>query len=104
LKIRRLIPEWIRLYQRTDLRHDIIAGLTVGVMLIPQAMAYAMLAGLPPIYGLYASAIPPVLYALFGTCRQLSVGPGAMVALLTASGIGLIAQAGSEPYIALVAL
>ena len=73
-------------------------------MLIPQAMAYAMLAGLPPIYGLYASAIPPVLYALFGTCRQLSVGPGAMVALLTASGIGLIAQAGTEPYIALVAL
>jgi SulP family sulfate permease len=104
LNFRQLLPEWIQRYQRPDLRHDLIAGLTVGVMLIPQGMAYAMLAGLPPIYGLYASALPPVLYALFGTCRQLSVGPGAVVALMTASGIGLIAQSGTEQYIALIAL
>ncbi len=98
------LPNWIRGYRKTDFRFDLIAGITVGVMLIPQAMAYAMLAGLPPIYGLYASTIPPVAYALFGTCRQLSVGPAAMISLLTASGIGLIALPGTENYIGLVIL
>ena len=73
-------------------------------MLIPQGMAYAMLAGLPPIYGLYASTVPLILYALFGTSRQLSVGPGAMVALLVASGVGGLAAHGTDEYIQLALL
>lgn len=69
-------------------------------MLIPQGMAYAMLAGLPPIYGLYASLVPLLLYALFGTSRQLAVGPVAMVALMVAAGVGTIAEPGTDAYIA----
>ncbi len=80
------------------------AGLTVGVMLIPQGMAYAMLAGLPPIYGLYAATIPLIVYAFLGTSRQLSVGPGAMVAILIASGVGGIASQGTTEYIQLALL
>src|SRR5687767_7773722 len=94
-----IVPEWIRNYQRTDLRPDIIAGLTVGVMLIPQGMAYAMLAGLPPIYGLYASTVPLIIYAILGTSRHLSVGPVAIDSMLTAASIGAIALVGSQDYI-----
>lgn len=82
------ITEWLPTYGRKELRGDLSAGLTVGVMLIPQGMAYAMIAGLPPIYGLYASIIPLILYAIFGTSRQLAVGPVAMVSLLVAAGVG----------------
>ena len=74
-----------------SLRSDLLAGLTTAIMLIPQAMAYAMLAGLDPIIGLYASTIPVALYALLGTSRQLAVGPVAMVSLLVASGVGAVA-------------
>ncbi len=95
------IPEWIRNYDKKDWSGDLFAGLTVGVMLIPQGMAYAMLAGMPPIYGLYAATIPIIIYALLGTSRQLSVGPVAMVALLVSSGVGLLAESGTETYIAL---
>ena len=70
-------------------------------MLIPQGMAYAMIAGLPPVYGLYASTIPLILYALLGTSRQLAVGPVAMVSLLTAAGVATLAEPGSDTYIAL---
>ncbi len=70
-------------------------------MLIPQGMAYAMIAGLPPIYGLYASTIPLIIYGLMGTSRQLAVGPVAMVSLLTAAGIGVLAEAGTQSYISL---
>ena len=94
------IPVWIKNYQRSDFKPDLLAGLTVGVFLIPQGMAYAMIAGLPPIYGLYASTVPLIIYALFGTSRQMSVAPVAMDSLLTASGVSLIAQTGSEDYIA----
>src|SRR6188768_4181753 len=80
-----------------------MAGLTVGVMLIPQAMAYAMLAGIPPIYGLYASTFPAIIYGLLGTCRQLSVGPTAMVSMLTASGAAIIAQHHGGTYVLIVA-
>jgi len=100
----KLIPDWIKNYQRPDFRFDLLAGLTVGVMLIPQGMAYAMVAGLPPVYGLYASTLPAIVYAWFGTSRHLSVGPGALTALLTAAGIGLIAQTGSTEYLAMVTL
>ncbi|MGB3078427.1 MAG: solute carrier family 26 protein [Saprospiraceae bacterium] len=94
-------PVWIKNYQRGDFKPDLIAGLTVGVMLIPQAMAYAMLAGLPPIYGLYASTVPLIIYALFGTSRHLSVGPVAIDPILIVAGISAFALAGSDDYISL---
>jgi SulP family sulfate permease len=96
------ITDWLPNYHKADFSGDLFAGIIVGVMLVPQGMAYAMLAGLPPIYGLYASTIPLILYAVFGTSRQLSVGPVAMVALLISSGIGVLAQPGTDQYLALV--
>ena len=95
---------WMRTYKRKYLRGDLIAGLTVAVILIPQGMAYAMLAGLPPIIGLYASLVPPFIYALFGSSRQLAVGPVAMDSLLVATGVGAIAKQGSADYVALAVL
>lgn len=95
------IADWLPRYDKAQLRGDLSAGLTVGVMLIPQGMAYAMLAGIPPIYGLYASILPLVLYAIFGTSRQLAVGPVAMVSLLTAAGLAPLAEAGTAAYVAL---
>src|SRR5512139_2853677 len=73
-------------------------------MLVPQGMAYAMLAGLPPIIGLYASTFPLVIYALFGSSRQLAVGPVAMMSLLVFAGLSSLAEPGSEEYIKLVLL
>jgi len=75
-----------------ELRGDLGAGVTVGVMLIPQGMAYAMIAGVPPIYGLYSSLVPILLYALFGSSRQVAVGPVAIVSLLVATGVAPLAQ------------
>ena len=72
------ILQWLPNYKKAHRSGDLSAGLTVGIMLIPQGMAYAMLAGLPPVFGLYASLIPQVIYALLGTSRQLSVAPVAM--------------------------
>ena len=91
-------------YNRDWFKGDLIAGLTVGIMLIPQGMAYAMIAGLPPIYGLYASTVPLLLYSIFGTSQQLAVGPVAMVSLLTATGVGVLAQGNAELYISLAVL
>lgn len=101
MKIRQLLPSltWLPNYRKSWLSGDTVAGLTVGVMLIPQGMAYAMIAGLPPIHGLYASTIPLVLYALLGTSRQLAVGPVAMVSLLTAAGIGALNPESPEVYL-----
>lgn len=106
MNLRNYIPilDWLPNYKKGDLRGDLSAGLTVGVMLIPQGMAYSMLAGLPPIYGLYASTVPLILYAIFGTSRQLAVGPVAMVALLISSGVGAIAPIGSDEFIGLAIL
>ena len=103
MKLEQAIPSvsWFKNYQRSWIAGDLSAGLTVGVMLIPQGMAYAMIAGLPPIYGLYASTVPLIIYALLGTSRQLAVGPVAMVSLLTAAGVGVIAETGSETFIEL---
>ncbi len=103
MQFKKFLPilEWLPNYKPDNLKGDLAAGLTVGVMLIPQGMAYAMIAGLPPIYGLYASTIPLILYAIFGTSRQLAVGPVAMVSLLTATGIGALADGGTETYILL---
>ncbi len=91
--------DWIKDYNKDQLKGDLSAGLTVGVMLIPQGMAYAMIAGLPPIYGLYASTLPLIIYAFLGTSRQLAVGPVAMVSLLTATGVGALAEGGTEQYL-----
>lgn len=87
--IKQYIPilEWLPNYQRSWFQGDLLAGITVGVMLIPQGMAYGLLAGLPPVYGLYASIVPLFIYAIFGTSRQLSVGPVALVSLLVIAGI-----------------
>lgn len=93
------ILEWLPNYKKTDLQGDLSAGLTVGIMLIPQGMAYAMLAGLEPIHGLYAVTVPLLLYAIFGTSRQLAVGPVAMVSLLTAAGIASLNADSPEQYL-----
>ncbi|NLP57461.1 SulP family inorganic anion transporter [Lutibacter sp. B1] len=93
------ILEWLPNYKKDWLRGDISAGLTVGVMLIPQGIAYAMIAGLPPIYGLYTAMIPQIVYAIFGTSRQLSVGPVAMDSLIVASGVATLAKIGTDHFI-----
>ncbi|MCP5029321.1 MAG: solute carrier 26 family protein [Actinomycetia bacterium] len=95
---------WGRTYDRADLRSDLGAGLTVGAMLVPQAMAYALLAGLPPEVGLYAATIPVLLYAVFGTSRQLAVGPVAIVSLLTASALAPLVDEGTAGYLTAAAL
>ncbi len=101
MKINIPFIDQMRHYNGKNLQGDLSAGLTVGVMLIPQGMAYAMLAGLPPIYGLYASTLPLIIYALLGTSPQLAVGPVAMVALLISSGVGDLATLGSAEFIGL---
>ncbi len=103
MNLKAFVPalDWLANYKKEHFKGDLSAGLTVGVMLIPQGMAYAMIAGLPPIYGLYASTLPLIIYALLGTSRQLAVGPVAMVSLLTAAGIGTMATGGTATYIAL---
>ena len=103
--LKKYIPilSWLPSYKKAALSGDLSAGLTVGVMLIPQGIAYAMIAGLPPIYGLYTAMTPQVIYAIFGTSRQLSVGPTAMDSLIVAAGITSLATvgaAGTENYIA----
>lgn len=105
-RIRPVLPilRWLPQYEASDLRSDVMAGLTVGVMLIPQGMAYAVIAGLPPIYGLYAALAPPIVYAALGTSRQLSIGPLAIDMLIIAAGVGALAESGSERYIALAIL
>lgn len=92
--LNRFVPvtDWIRSYNYPDFQNDLRAGLTVGVILIPQSMAYALLAGLPPTYGLYASVIPLMIYAIFGTSRQLSIGPVAIISILIATGVSGIAE------------
>lgn len=101
--LKRYIPaaQWLPAYPREALAGDLNAGITVGVMLIPQGLAYALIAGLPPIYGLYAALVPLMVYALLGTSGQLAVGPVAMVSLLVATGVGDLAPQGSDQYIQL---
>lgn len=94
----------LKSYDSSLLQADVIAGLTVAVMLIPQGMAYALLSGVPPIYGLYAGLIPLLLYPFFGSSRHLSVGPVALVSILVLSGLSTIAEPLSEEFIALAIL
>ncbi len=91
--------QWGRTYDGTTLTGDLLAAVIVTIMLIPQSLAYAMLAGLPPEVGLYASILPLVAYAVFGTSRTLAVGPVAVVSLMTASAIGQIAAQGTADYL-----
>lgn len=91
-------------YNRSAFRGDVSAGVTVGIMLIPQGMAYAILAGMPPVYGLYAAIVPLFIYALFGSSKQLAVGPVAMVSLLVIAGVGEFADPGSSRFISLALL
>jgi SulP family sulfate permease len=99
------ILEWLPNYKKAYLKSDLSAGLTVAIMLVPQGMAYALLAGMPPIYGLYAGLIPLILYAVLGTSRHLSVGPVALSALLVWAGISRLdgVEEMSDRYIELVA-
>jgi anti-anti-sigma factor len=90
---------WFRGYTMESFRTDVLAGLTVALVLIPQSMAYAQLAGLPPYYGLYASFLPPMIASLFGSSRQLATGPVAVVSLMTSASLAPLATAGSEGYI-----
>ena len=100
-KLARYLPifEWGRTYDRLTLTNDLVAAVIVTIMLIPQSLAYALLAGLPPEMGLYASMLPIVLYAIFGTSRALAVGPVAVVSLLTAAAVSKVAMPGTSEYI-----
>lgn len=104
--IKEIIPslQWVKTYHRSDFKNDLFAGLLVSIMLIPQGMAYAMLAGLPPVIGLYASTFPILAYAFFGSSRHLAVGPVALISLLVFSGVSSVAEPGSEKYLELVLL
>jgi SulP family sulfate permease len=93
------ILEWGRSYNRSILTNDLMAAVIVTIMLIPQSLAYALLAGLPPVVGLYASILPLMLYAVFGTSRTLAVGPVAVISLMTASAAGAVAAQGSAEYL-----
>ena len=92
--------EWLPGYDTRRLKSDLFAGLTVALVLIPQSMAYAQLAGLPSYYGLYAAFLPPAIAALFGSSRQLATGPVAVVSLMTAVALEPLAVSGSQAYIA----
>jgi len=93
------ILDWARGYKGSAVVDDSVAAAIVTVMVIPQSLAYALLAGLPPEVGLYAGMVPPILYALFGTSGALAVGPVAVVSLMTAATVGEFAKAGSAAYL-----
>ncbi|RAI04532.1 sodium-independent anion transporter [Acuticoccus sediminis] len=101
-KIREFVPllDWGRTYSRHALSNDLMAAVIVTIMLIPQSLAYALLAGLPPEAGIYASIVPILLYTVFGTSRALAVGPVAVVSLMTAAAVGEVAQQGTMGYTA----
>lgn len=92
---------WVHSYNYNSFKKDVLAGVTVGVLLIPQGMAYAFIAGLPPEFGLYAALTPQVVYAFLGTSRQLAVGPVALDSLIVASGLGTLAISGIDNYISM---
>lgn len=104
--MRNFLPflQWLPNYNTHWFTKDVIAGLTVGIILVPQGMAYAMIAGLPPVYGLYASLVPIVVYSFLGSSRQLAVGPVAMDSLLVAAGLAAYVAVDGEDYVAMVLL
>ena len=104
--LKQLIPilEWLPNYKSSQFRGDFIAGITVAIILIPQGIAYALIAGLPPIYGLYCALVPQLMYAVFGSSRQVAIGPVAMDSLIVATGVSTIALTGSDSYISIAIL
>lgn len=100
MKAAQILPilGWLANYRRADLAGDMMAGTITAIMIVPQAMAYALLAGMPPQAGLYASIAPLIAYACFGTSRTLSVGPVAIISLLTAASLAPVAQSGTDAY------
>ena len=106
MKIKKILPilEWLPNYTTSKFKGDFIAGITVGIILIPQGIAYALIAGLPPIYGLYAALVPQLIYAVFGSSRQVAIGPVAMDSLIVAAGVSTLALVGSDSYIAIAIL
>ncbi len=100
--MRRFLPflRWFKGCTLVNLRSDLISGLTVALVLIPQSMAYAQLADLPAYYGLYAAFLPPIIAAMFGSSNQLATGPVAVVSLMTSTALAPLATAGSESFIA----
>ena len=106
MNFKKIIPiiGWLPNYKKKWLKGDAVAGITVGVVLIPQGLAYAMIAGLPPIYGLYAALVPPLIYTIFGTSRNISVGPVAMDSIIVASGVAALAAVGTTQFVTLAIL
>ena len=113
LRVRRGLRDWrsavpladiVSNYQRSDFGHDAMAGLIVGMVTIPQAVAYALLAGVPPQSGLYACLLPMVIYAVFGSSKQLVVGPVAVAALLVTATVSELAPRYSEAYLGITTL
>ena len=100
----RLIPAWLRHYQLTTLPTDVVAGLVVGILVIPQSLGYAVLAGLPPVYGLYAAIVPVIVYAWIGSSNVQAVGPVAITAIMTASALHAYADQGAEQYVLMASL
>lgn len=98
LRVTLPLPAWLRNYQRGDWSHDLVAGLVTAILLVPQGMAFALLAGLPAEVGLYASIVPPLVYAMLGTSRTLAVGPVSVAALMVAHALGQLAT--PETYLA----
>ncbi|WP_299835369.1 solute carrier family 26 protein [uncultured Tenacibaculum sp.] len=103
MRIQKIIPllDWLPKYKKSQFKGDVVAGLTVATVLIPQGIAYALIAGLPPIYGLYSALIPQIIYAIFGSSRQVAIGPVATDSLIVAASVSTIALMGSESYIAI---
>lgn len=101
---RAYLPAWLRTYQADFLTQDVVAGVIVAIMLVPQSMAYAIVAGLPAQYGMYASILPLIAYAFVGTSMTLAVGPVAVTSLMTATALTSLTPQGSASYIAGAAL
>ena len=103
---RSYLPIWgtVANYRRDDFSHDLVAGLVLGVITVPQAIAYAFLAGLPPQAGLYACLVPMVIYAIVGSSKHLVVGPVAVAALMVASAVGEFAPAYSDAYLGITTI
>lgn len=106
MNLKKIIPilEWLPNYNTSLFKGDLVAGITVGIILIPQGIAYALIAGLPPIYGLYCAIVPQVMYAIFGSSRQVAIGPVATDSLIVAIGVSTLALAGSDSYISIAIL
>src|SRR3954451_6676759 len=105
-RLRALLPaaQWLPRYETTWLRHDVVAGITLAAYAIPVSLAYASLAGLPPQYGIYCYLVAGIAYALFGTSRQLAIGPTSAISLLVGTTIGAMALGDPSHYAQVAAL